>query len=78
MMITCPKTVKVLLVSTTMSPVTQIALVDVNSAFINVIPSVVDIGNNSNKVPTTTRHRKLKTNNLAGLAFIYLKNMFIQ
>lgn len=66
-----PKSVKHELVSTTTKPVTQTALVDVNSASTNEICSVVEKGSNSRNVPKKIRKRKLKTNNLAGLDFIY-------
>ena len=62
-MITFPKVVKVYCVSTTESPVTQTALVEVNSASRNEIFSVVAFGSCKQKAPRKIIPKKLIINN---------------
>ena len=69
----CPNWVKKLPVSTTIKPVTQTALVDVNIASINVIPECVALGRANNIPPITIKMKKLKINNWAGLKIALLK-----
>jgi hypothetical protein len=68
-MINLPKVVKYAAVSTTIRPVTQTALVDVNKASIGERYLVVAFGNLSRKAPTRIIKMKLLTNSKAGLVF---------
>ena len=65
----CPITVKSLLVSTTANPVTHTLLVDVNKAFVKLIPCVVALGSISKKAPASAKITKLPTNTMAGLKY---------
>ena len=58
----CPNWVKKLPVSTTIRPVTQTALVEVNKASISVIPEWVALGSISNITPITIMDKKLIIN----------------
>ena len=66
-MMVCPKGVKSLAVSTTINPVTAVALVAVKSASVKVIPCVVALGSNNKKVPARAIIAKLPTKRIAGL-----------
>jgi hypothetical protein len=79
-MIVFPKTLQYVPVSTTTSPVTQTADVEVNKAFINEVdsPENVLIGSIRKMVPIIIILKKLSTNICAGfspLAFIVVKFM---
>lgn len=63
-----PRLVNAVAVSTTISPVTQTALVDVKKASIMLMPFVVAFGNSSNAVPIKIRKMKLPTIIIAGLS----------
>ena len=71
-MIAHPNTVKVSAVSIAIKPVTQTALVDVNSAFIKdtFLPSFIDIGSINNIVPNNITIKKPNTMILPGLIFL--------
>ena len=56
-------------VSTTAKPVTQTALVEVNNAFVNVIPFVVALGSINKNAPAMSNIIKLPTNTMAGLKY---------
>ena len=66
-MMDCPTIVKAEEVSSTVSPVTQTALVAVKSAFVKVIPLVVALGSIKRKPPVKARIKKLPTKTIAGL-----------
>jgi hypothetical protein len=63
-------------VSTTISPVTQTALVDVNNASINEIPLYVAFGSINNKVPARIIDKKLKIKSCAGFKYVRVKFNF--
>ena len=63
----CPTIVKSFAVSTTDKPVTQTALVAVNSALVKVTPLVVALGNINRKAPDSAKMTKLPTKTIAGL-----------
>lgn len=65
--IDCPTVVKSRAVSTTVSPVTHTALVEVKSALVNEIPLVVALGSINRKAPAMAKMKKLPTNIMAGL-----------
>jgi hypothetical protein len=67
-MINFPRNVYLVAVSTTVSPVTQTALVDVKSASVKLIGLVVDIGIIKSIAPTKMKNAKLTMNNWAGLS----------
>jgi hypothetical protein len=65
-MILLPRTVNRVAVSTTVSPVTQMALVDVKRASTNEIGTVVAFGSSNKAAPNNMINAKLNTNNCAG------------
>ena len=65
-MTTCPLSVKSVPVFTTVNPVIQEALVEVNSASINEIPSIVILGSISNKVPTDINKKNERSMSVGG------------
>jgi len=76
-MIICPIREKWLPVSTTMSPVTQVAEVAVKRAFKKVVsfPGAVDLGKESNKVPKAIMLTKVKITIQGGLSLILATNL---
>ena len=62
-----PTKVKSVAVSTTVKPVTQTALVEVNKALVKVIPLVVELGSIKRNAPDKAKIKKLPTNTIAGL-----------
>ena len=65
-MMVCPIGVNAVAVSTTTSPVTQTALVEVNNASITLSSMLVELGNNSSNVQITMSNTKLMRNTIAG------------
>jgi len=57
-------------VSTTIKPVTQMALVEVKKAFVKCIPECVALGSISKNVPTRMARKKLPANMTAGLVYL--------
>ena len=72
-MINFPRKVYRVAVSTTASPVTHTALVDVNKASVKLIGMVVDIGIISSMAPAKIKNAKLVMNSCAGLSTLISK-----